>query len=83
MTSAAQKQVVEKALALPKKARERLLKKLIESLDAPEEKLSKKEWSRLWKNELNMRIEESETGKDPGVPLEVIWEDLQTLNKKK
>ena len=77
MTAAAQKQVVEKALALPKKARERLVKQLIESLDMPEEKLSKKEWSRLWKNELNKRIEELDSGKDSGVPLEVIWEDLR------
>ena len=135
MTVAAQKQVVEKALALPKKVRERLVKQLIESLDTPEQKLSKKEWSRLWKNELNKRveelesgkgkaisgtqvmaemrakylksvpeannppsqeewdeaweeelekrIEEMESGKDPGVPLEVIWEDLRKLNKKK
>jgi putative addiction module component (TIGR02574 family) len=77
MTAAAQKQIVEKALALPKKARERLAHRLLESVDPPEEKISRKEWNRLWKAELERRIEEMESGKDKGIPAEKVMAELR------
>jgi putative addiction module component (TIGR02574 family) len=68
MTVAAQKQIVEKALALPKKARAQLAHQLWESLDPPEEKLSRKEWNEAWKAELEKRIAEVESGKVKCIP---------------
>ncbi len=47
------------------------------------EVLSKKEWDEAWGKELAKRMEEMESGEDPGVPLEVVWADLRKLAKKK
>ena len=77
MTVAAQKQIVEKALALPKKAREHLAKQLWKSLEPPEEKISKKEWNRLWKIELEKRIEELESGKVKAIPAVQVMAELR------
>jgi putative addiction module component (TIGR02574 family) len=63
MTAAAQKKIMEQALALPQKARERLAHTLWESLEPPEEKLSKKEWNKAWKAEIKKRIADVESGK--------------------
>ncbi len=77
MTVAAQKQIAEKALALPKEARERLAQQLLESVDPPEEKLSRREWNRLWKAELERRLEEMESGKVKGIPAEKVMAELR------
>jgi len=77
MTAAAQKQVVEKALALPKKARERLAKQLWESLEPVEEKISPKEWNRAWKAELLKRAEEMRSGKVKGIPGDRVMAELR------
>ncbi len=77
MTVAAQKQLVEKVLALPKEARERLAHQLLESLHPPEEKISRKEWNRLWKTELERRLEEMESGKVKGIPAEKVMAELR------
>jgi putative addiction module component (TIGR02574 family) len=75
MTAAAQKQLVTKALALPRRARASLMAKLRKSLEEPEPqgKLSRKEWNAAWKTELNRRIGEVESGKVKLVP----WEDVR------
>jgi len=71
MTVAAQKKVTEKALALPKKARARLVGQLIKSLSEDKEKLPRKEWDQAWKAELDKRSEEIRSGKVKCIPLEV------------
>jgi putative addiction module component (TIGR02574 family) len=77
MTAAAQKQVVEKALALPKKARERLAKQLWESLEPREEKISRKDWNRAWKSELVRRIEDIRSGKIKTIPAARVMAELR------
>jgi putative addiction module component (TIGR02574 family) len=77
MTIAAQKQFAAKALALPRQARARLAHQLLESLDPPEEKISKKEWTRLWKIELEKRIEELESGKVKAIPAAQVMAELR------
>jgi putative addiction module component (TIGR02574 family) len=77
MTVAVQKQVAAKALALPRQARARLARQLLESLDPPEEKISKKEWDRLWKIELEKRIEELESGKVKAIPAAQVMAELR------
>jgi putative addiction module component (TIGR02574 family) len=68
MTLAAQKDLAAKALALPKKAREKLARQLVESLHPKEEELSSKEWSGAWKKEVNDRIADIESGKVKCIP---------------
>ncbi len=77
MTVAAQKQVMEKALALPKKARQRLAKELWKSLEPDEEKLSPKEWSRAWKAELEKRVDEVRSGKVKTIPAARVMAELR------
>jgi len=77
MTAIAQKQIVAKALALPRPARARLARQLWESLDPPEEKVSKKEWDKLWKTELEKRIEELESGKVKAIPAAQVMAELR------
>jgi len=79
MTVAAKK-LAEQVLALPESEREKLVRLLRDSLPHDDETLSQDEWDEAWKKELEKRIEEMESGKDPGVPLETIWEDLRKLN---
>ena len=68
MTVAAQKQVVEKALALPKKARAQHAHQLWESLEPVAEKISRKEWNQAWKAELEKRIADVDSGKVKCIP---------------
>jgi putative addiction module component (TIGR02574 family) len=82
MTVAAKK-LAEQVLALPESDREKLFRLLRDSLPAETETLSQEEWDEAWKKELEKRIEEMESGEDPGVPLETIWEDLRKLDKKR
>jgi putative addiction module component (TIGR02574 family) len=77
MTAAAQKQIAVKALTLPKKARARLAQQLFDSLDAPEEKLSRKEWSQAWKVEIEKRAEEMRSGKVKGIPAAQVMVELR------
>jgi len=77
MTVAAQHEIVKKALTLPKKARDRLVHKLLELDDPPEEKISRKEWNRLWKAELEKRVKEMESGKVKGIPAEKVMAELR------
>jgi putative addiction module component (TIGR02574 family) len=77
MTVTAQKQIAVKALALPRKVRARLARQLLESLEQPEEKISKKEWDRLWKIELEKRIEELESGKVKAIPASQVMAELR------
>jgi putative addiction module component (TIGR02574 family) len=77
MTVAVQKQIAIQALALPKKARERLAHQLWESLEPPEEMISQKEWGRLWKIELEKRLEEMESGKVKGIPASKVMAELR------
>ena len=79
MTVAAQKQLVEKALALPRKARERLAKQLWESLEAPEEKISRKEWNGAWKTELEKRIADIESGRVKCIPHSEVRKRLDKI----
>ena len=77
MTATAQKQIAAKALALPKRARASLARQLLESLNPPEEKLSRKEWNRLWKVELEKRAVEMRSGKVKGIPAAQIMAELR------
>jgi len=77
------KKLAEQVLALPESDREKLLRLLRDSLPAETKTLSQEEWDEAWKKELEKRIEEMESGEDPGVPLETIWEDLRKLDKKR
>ena len=77
MTVAAQKQIVEKALALPKKARARLASQLIKSLDEDKDKITRKEWNRAWKAELEKRIEDVRTGKVKTIPAHQVMAELR------
>jgi len=77
MTAAAQKQVVEKALALPKKARARLASQLIKSLNEDEDILTPKEWDTAWKKELEKRIEDVRSGKVKTIPASQVMAELR------
>jgi putative addiction module component (TIGR02574 family) len=77
MTVAAQKQIAVQALALPKKARERLAHQLWESLKPVDEKISRKEWTRVWSKELNRRMEEIRSGKVKAIPAAQVMAELR------
>jgi putative addiction module component (TIGR02574 family) len=77
MTAAAQKQLTEKVLGLPKKVRARLAGLLIKSLDEPVEQLSPKEWKRAWKAELEKRIEDVRSGKVKTIPADRVMAELR------
>ena len=77
MTVAAQKQLVEQALALPQKARARLALLLVNSLDAPGEEITPKEWAKVWHTELKKRIEEVRLGKVKTVPAHRVMAELK------
>jgi putative addiction module component (TIGR02574 family) len=77
MTVAAQKQIAAKALALPRRVRASLARQLLDSLEQPEEKISKKEWDRLWKIELEKRIEELESGKVKAISASQVMAELR------
>ena len=68
MTITAQKEIEAKALTLPKKARERLALQLWKSLEPVAEKISRKEWNQAWKNELEKRIADIDSGKVKCIP---------------
>ena len=55
---------------------------LLKSISKESDVVSQEEWDEAWEKELNKRIKEMESGEDPGVPLEVIWEDLRKLTDK-
>jgi putative addiction module component (TIGR02574 family) len=77
MTAAAQKEILVKALSLPKKARARLASQLLESLNPPGETLSRKEWSQAWKSEIEKRADEMRTGKVKGIPAAQVMAELR------
>ena len=77
MTVAAQKNLTEKALALPRKARASLAQLLIKSLNDPEEELTPREWDRVWKAELKKRIEEVRSGKVKTIPADGVMAELR------
>ncbi|HEX4140797.1 MAG TPA: addiction module protein [Candidatus Methylacidiphilales bacterium] len=78
MTAAAQKQFFKQALSLPRKARANLWRQLDKSLsEDPEEKISKKEWNKAWKAELEKRLEEMESGKVKGIPAAKVMAELR------
>jgi len=80
MTAAAQKEFVKQALALPRKARADLWRKLDKSLaEDREEKVSKKEWGKLWKAELEKRIEEIDSGKVKCIPYAEVRKKLDRI----
>jgi putative addiction module component (TIGR02574 family) len=82
MTVAAQKQVVAKALALPKKVREHLAKQLWKSLEPDDEKISRKEWNGAWKVELEKRIADIESGKVKCVPYAEVRKRLDKILRR-
>ena len=55
---------------------------LLKSISKESDVVSQEEWDEAWEKELKKRIKEMESGEDPGVPLEVIWEDLRKLTDK-
>jgi putative addiction module component (TIGR02574 family) len=77
MTVAVQKQIFKKALSLPKGVRKRLAHELLDSIEPAEEKISPKEWSRLWKVELEKRAEEMVSGKVKGIPASKVMAELR------
>ncbi len=44
--------------------------------------LSRKEWNEAWMKELKVRMEEMESGKDPGVPLDDVLDFLDNPTRK-
>ena len=82
MTVAAKK-IVKQALALSESERLKVADVLLKSIPKENDLLSQEEWDEAWKKELEKRIEEMESGEDPGVPLEVILEDLRKLSNKR
>jgi putative addiction module component (TIGR02574 family) len=81
MTVAAKK-LAEQVLALPESDREKLFRLLRDSLPVEAETLSQEEWDEAWKKELEKRIEEMESGEDPGVPLDEVLAELQKPVRK-
>jgi putative addiction module component (TIGR02574 family) len=79
MTAAAQKEIVKKALTLPRKARVSLMHQLEKSLDETEEKISRKEWNRVWKAELERRISDIESGRVKSVPHSEVRKKLDRI----
>jgi putative addiction module component (TIGR02574 family) len=81
MTVAAKK-IAEQALALTESDRAKLIRLLRDSLPNETETLSQEEWDEAWKKELEKRIEEMESGEDPGVPLEEVLAELDKPVRK-
>ena len=82
MTLAAKK-IVKQALTLSESERAQVVTELLKSIPAESDALSQEQWNEAWKIELEKRIEEMESGEDPGVPLDVVWEDLRKLDSKR
>jgi putative addiction module component (TIGR02574 family) len=78
MTAAAQKRLFEQALALPRSARARLAKKLLDSLKPADEKVSRKEWNAAWKVELEKRVADIGNSKVEWIPWEQVRSELRT-----
>jgi putative addiction module component (TIGR02574 family) len=76
MTAVARK-LAKQALALPGKDRAQLASLLFRSLDAPGEKLSRKEWSNAWKSELERRLEDLRSGKVAAIPAGQVMAELR------
>ena len=76
MTVAAKK-LAEQVLALPASDREKLFRLLRDSLPHEDETLSQQEWDRLWKVELEKRIEELESGKVKAIPAARVRAELR------
>jgi putative addiction module component (TIGR02574 family) len=76
MTVAAKK-LAEQVLALPESDREKLFRLLRDSLPHEDETLSQEEWDRLWKVELEKRIEELESGKVKAIPAAQVMAELR------
>lgn len=76
MTVAA-KRLSEQVLALPKKDRAHLVLLLVKSLDLQDEELEPNEWSKVWKIELDRRLEEIRSGKVKTVPADQVMRDLK------
>jgi len=55
MTVAAQKQIIQDALSLPREARRRLARKLVLSLRPAGKKVVAKDWMRAWETEIQKR----------------------------
>jgi putative addiction module component (TIGR02574 family) len=63
------------ALALPEEQREELVHRLLNSLnDLGEPGLSKRESEQAWAAEINRRIAAAESGEDPGIPNEIVFD---------
>jgi len=77
MTAAAQKRLFEQALALPKRARARLVKKLLDSFEPAEERIPRKEWNKAWKTELEKRTADIDNPKVKWIPWEQVRSELQ------
>jgi putative addiction module component (TIGR02574 family) len=80
MTAAAQKQIFKQVLAMPRKARVSLRRQLDKSLSEDgEEKISKKEWNRAWKAELDKRMAEIDSGRVKCVPYSEVRKKLDRI----
>jgi putative addiction module component (TIGR02574 family) len=82
MNVAAQNQIIEKALTLPRNVRERLLRQLRKSLEPVEEELSQEEWDKSWKAELESRIADIECGKVKCIPHEEVRNRIDRILRR-
>ena len=82
MTLTAQEQIIDEALSLPKKARERLVKELRKSLEPAEKKISRKEWNAALKVELNHRIADIESGRVKCIPHAEVRKRLDRILRR-
>jgi len=73
-----EKQIEEAALSLDLEARERLLAKLIRSLDG----LSEEENERLWAIEAARRDAETESGEVEAIPGEEVMREVRAMLKR-
>ena len=66
--------LVQAALSLPVKERDKLMNKLRDTLDDdfPGEKITGREWEKAWRIEIERRVRESDEGKVKSIP----WEEV-------
>jgi putative addiction module component (TIGR02574 family) len=72
-------EIVAAALKLDQKERAKLAGRLLQSLDAEEEKLSPAEFEALWLEEAARRLEEWEQGKVEGIPGDGVMKEFRNL----
>jgi putative addiction module component (TIGR02574 family) len=78
MTVAAKKTFIE-ALALSENERITLAHILLKSIHSEDDLLSRKDWDKSWKHELEKRIAKIDSGKVKCIPYDIVKKEMDAL----